>query len=856
MNTSSRLPWIVLGTTAAVVTIVVVGVVLAATALGGLGQPTPLPSATLPLQTPAPGAITGRVWHDLCAVSGGEAGLPASPGPGCVPAGDGGYTANGLLEPGEPGLAGISVALGLGACPVTAATSAQTDATGAYRFPDLPAGAYCVSVDSLFGGNSSLLPGEWSSPSGLGAAALAEQTVTLPQGIDLIDVNFGWDYQFLPEPAVTPTVAAPSPTPGAAGCIDSAAFVQDVTVPDNTLLQSGQEFEKVWRLRNNGTCTWNSFYSLVFASGDAMGGPASLALPGTVAPGQTVDLRVSLRAPTRNGTFRGNWLLRNPSGQTFGTGSSANAPFWVQVVVGPTPTPARNAWRGEYFASRNLFGAPALIRSDSTLDFDWAGSAPAPGLPADDFSVRWTRRLTFGEGTYRLHLTSDDGARLWIDGRLVIDQWTDGSTREATVDLSLRPGDYDFRVEYYEHTGDARALLRWEPLTSPSYPEWRGEYWFDAEMSSRLSLVRNDHAIDFDWVSGSPAAILPSDNFSARWTRTVTFDSGIYRFNAIADDGIRIYLDGLLLIDEWHDSSGTQTYTAQRTLEGAHQVLVAYYEHGGTARVRFWWERAEATSTATSTATIAPTATATSTIPATTETPTASATPSPTEPATFTATPSLEAATDTSTPTFTATPETPTETATETPTPTATETPTPTATATNTPEATVTPTPELVYDLIEGYCYALWSGGAGDLPCPGVEGHPSGYVLLLPEATLETGELAVDVLHTHPQNVSGGFIEGVYTPITFQGNERLEAVIGCLSGQPLCSVTFEVLYLTTGETPRSLARWSEMFDGATTEIRLDLSSLAGQTVPLILRVEANASPEQASAFWLRARVVR
>jgi hypothetical protein len=648
----------------------------------------------------------------------------------------------------------------------------------------------------------------------------------VPDGLEVPGIDFGWDYQFLPAPEVTPTVAASTPTPGTAGCIDSAAFVQDVTIPDNTLFSGGQEFEKIWRLRNSGTCTWTTSYSLIFSSGDAMSGPAATAFSGSVAPGQTIDLRLSLRAPARNGTYRGNWLLRNPSGTAFGLGPNANQPFWVQIVVGPTATPARNAWRGEYFATRNLSGAPALVRSDSTLDFNWGRNAPASGIPADSFSVRWTRRLTFAEGTYRFRLTSDDGARLWIDGRPVIDQWTDGSAREATIDLNLRAGDYDFRVEYYEHAGDARALLRWEKLTNPSYPEWRGEYWFDTGMSSRISLVRNEHAVDFDWGSASPASILPGDNFSARWTRTLNLDPGVYRINAIADDGIRVYLDGQLLIDEWHDSPGSQTYTAQRTLGGAHQFLVAYYEHGGTARARLWWERADNTSTPTTTATVTPTSTITHTPVATTDTPTA---------------------------TLTRTPEPPADTATSTLSP---EVPTETSTPTDTPEPTEAPGVVVVLDFVEDYCRALWSSAAGTLDCPGTEGDDAGYVVRLPQATLEDGATAANVLNTHPQNTNGGYIEGVFSPLSFQGNERFVAEIGCLAGHPACAVTFQISYLTEGETVRPLAFWSEAFDGGVTSVEVDLASLAGQTVPIILRVEANASPAEASAFWLRARIVR
>jgi hypothetical protein len=854
MNMSTKLPWILLGVGALTV-IVVIGVAAFAISANLPELPAPVPSPTAPppgTPIPATGSISGRIWHDLCASSGVASGAPAA-GLGCVPLADGTSIANGLLEPGEPGLGGILVSLGLGACPSSGLATALTTSDGSYRFADIPSGTYCVSVDSQAPENASLVPGRWSSPSGQEAGATAGQNLTVAGGLDSEGVDFGWDYQLLPAPEPTPTPDSRTPTAGPAGCIDSAAFVADVTIPDNTLLPGGQTFEKVWRLRNNGTCTWTTSYAMVFASGDSMGGPAATPLLGGVGPGQEVDLRLSLTAPSRSGTYRGNWLLRNSSGFTFGVGGTANQPFWVQVVVGPTPTPSRNAWRGEYFASRDLSGAPALVRSDSALDFSWGRNAPASGVPSDNFSVRWTRRISVTEGLYRFRLTSDDGARLWIDGRLVIDQWTDGSAREASIDLALRSGDYDVKVEYYERLGDARALVRWDAVPSPTYPDWRAEYWFDAGLSSRLSLVRNDGAIDFDWGSSSPAGILPADNFSARWTRTVSFDPATYRVNALADDGIRIYLDGQLLIDEWHDSPGSQVYTAVRDLSGAHNFLIAYFEHGGSAKVRVWWERVVGTATSTlpssATATGTPTATSTSTSAPPTNTSTVTATSAP---ASDTPTATSEPPTDTATPTATLEPPTDTATPSATLEP-PTDTPTPTATATE------TPTPagqELVYDFTEGYCYALWSSAAGTLPCPGSVGDAAGYVVLLPTATLESGQVAENVLLTHPQNAQGGSIEGVYTPLTFEGNERFEAAIGCLAGQPSCVVTFELQYVTEGEVTRSLARWTEILDGQVSEVQVDLGSLAGQTVPLVLRVEANATPSQAAAFWLRARILR
>lgn len=135
-------------------------------------------------------------------------------------------------------------------------------------------------------------------------------------------------------PSASPTpIATNSPTPTQGVC-DQAGFEKDITVPDNTVLEAGQEFTKTWRLRNDGVCSWNSGYAIVFDRGDAMGGPASSPLTsGTVAPGETVDVSIDLIAPESTGTYQGYWKLRNPSGQTFGLGDSRDKEFWVKIKI-------------------------------------------------------------------------------------------------------------------------------------------------------------------------------------------------------------------------------------------------------------------------------------------------------------------------------------------------------------------------------------------------------------------------------------------------------------------------------------------------------------------------------------------
>jgi hypothetical protein len=143
-----------------------------------------------PTVEPAQGSIGGKVWHDLCKTPYETVAVPPA---GCIKLPDGGVVANGLLEGGEPGIAGVVVALGSGACPSTGLATIAADADGVYTFVGLSAGTYCVSSDPLDATNETILiPGGWTNPAG------GSVTVTLGAGEERLDVNFGWDYQFLP----------------------------------------------------------------------------------------------------------------------------------------------------------------------------------------------------------------------------------------------------------------------------------------------------------------------------------------------------------------------------------------------------------------------------------------------------------------------------------------------------------------------------------------------------------------------------------------------------------------------------------------------------------------------------------
>lgn len=801
LTPNNRIFWLALTGLAVLAGLSVLAFVALAAGLGPFGGS--LFGSTDPTPTPEPSTaiIGGVVWHDLCASDQVGEATPE----GCV-AGLA-LRADGILQSEEPGIAGVVVQLGQGLCPAFGLATTLTDANGSYSFGELAAGDYCVSIDSGDPANSTrLLPGQWTYPTV--SSGLSSAGVSLSAGQGLGTVNFGWDYQNLPEPLVlTPTPTLP-PTPAPETCIDRATFVADVTFPDNSVVRAGQSFEKIWRMRNSGTCTWTREYSLVFISGHSMGITGLIPLTGSVTPGATADLAVKLIAPAANGTYRSNWMIRNDRAQGFGIGEAGDKPFWVQIIVSPAGQAVGGTWRGEYFSNRELKGTPTVVRQDPVIDFDWGRNAPASGVTVDNFSVRWTGKINLDASTYRFRVLVDDGARLWIDGILVIDAWKDGSARELTGDLGVAKGEHTVKLEYYDRTHDARVRLLWEKTSSSSYPEWKAEYFNNRELDGNPALVRNDKQVDFTWGSGAAAVGLQTDNFSARWNRTVKFDAGTYRFYARADDGIRVWVDGERIINEWHDSAGTTTYSADRTLSGSRPIRIEYYERSGNAKVAVWWERLANTPT--------PTVTVTPTTPApTTEVP-------------------------------------PTEPPTEVPT-----TPVPPTDVPPTPTETPPVGPQITLDLVSTICSAVWNNGSEQLSCPGNAGAHSGYAVTVLNPTLEDIPGSGSGLLTVPEDVENGNISGTYPAYLVQHGDHFKATLGCLSGNPACQVIFQLYQWPDGqpESPALLGQWSESADGTTTSVDIDLSALAGNSVHFILVVKADGSATGDAAVWLRARIV-
>lgn len=262
----------------------------------------------------------------------------------------------------------------------------------------------------------------------------------------------------------------------------------------------------------------------------------------------------------------------------------------IALAAGSTRA-ADAQWFAEFWNNTNLSGEPDLVRWDNTIDFDWGGGSPNSRINDGQFSARWTRRVNFSPaGTYRFTATMDDGMRIWLDGQLIIDSWTLSEEHTVTVDRFVSQGDHDLRVEYFEDRGQAVARFSWTLVGSDSggafYPNWKAEYFNNTTLSGTPALVRDDPYLSNDWGLGSPApGIINNDLFSARWTRTLNGNPGLYRIILTSDDGSRLYINNLLMIDNWAIQAPTAKGINYNYPGGPVEIKVEYFENFENASI-------------------------------------------------------------------------------------------------------------------------------------------------------------------------------------------------------------------------------------------------------------------------------
>jgi len=296
---------------------------------------------------------------------------------------------------------------------------------------------------------------------------------------------------------------------------------------------------------------------------------------------------------------------------------------WQRIAPTPviTPEPIITEWRAEYYNNPFLDGKPALVRNETRVAFDWGEGSPDATINKDRFSASFTRRLNFPPGLYRLSLAIDDGARLYVDDHLVIEAWQAAIRRIVTHDTQLN-GQHEIRIEYFEEGGSAALFFGADQLSGPSPTPtrasspsprpsptpvqtatprptptptqtpadvWTAEYYGNMDLAGTPLVIREESAIAFEWGEGSPHHLLHVDHFSARFTRAFDLTPGYYRISVVADDGVRVYVDGEKVIDAWN-SSTRRLASYDMLLSGEHTIRIEYFENGGGAALYFGLE--------------------------------------------------------------------------------------------------------------------------------------------------------------------------------------------------------------------------------------------------------------------------
>ena len=193
-----------------------------------------------------------------------------------------------------------------------------------------------------------------------------------------------------------------------------------------------------------------------------------LTFPAVVGMLRTVTAKPYLATPTGFYKFAG-WSNGQTSSIFTYEIPSANALLTMNHTA--LPAPGGNGLLGEYFSDRNEFvGQPSLVRVDSTIDFYWGGNSPDSKVSFDNFVVRWSGKfqVPFSD-TFTFTTESDDGVRLWLDEKLVIDKWGLQPSTEWTTTVDLKTGQtHTVRLEYMENQGEALVHLRW---SSPQFDQ-------------------------------------------------------------------------------------------------------------------------------------------------------------------------------------------------------------------------------------------------------------------------------------------------------------------------------------------------------------------------------------------------
>lgn len=615
-----------------------------------------------------------------------------------------------------------------------------------------------------------------------------------------------------------------------------AQFVADVTIPDGTNFTPGTAFKKTWRIKNIGSCAWNSNdVSLTFDSGEKMGAPASLALPTTVNPGQTVDLTVDMTAPSTAGHYFGYYKFKSAQGGSFGIGSTANKSFWVEINVNSTSGTGydftANASSATWSSGGGSLSFPGsdgnangfVLKQDkpkteSGLEAGWAGLLFAPQNITNGYvqGVYPAFKVQSGD-RFQANIGCEYGAtncyvayslNYQIGSGPVKTFWTfrekyEGWTYNANLDLSSLAGqDVKFILvinAYGSAVGD-RAL--WvnpiisragaTPVTPPPTVTGTPPSPTPTKTGTVQPAACDRAQFIADVTVPDGTGFAPGIGFTKTWRLKNVGTCTWSNYSLMFDSGEKMGGPDSAVIPTSVAPGQTVDITISLTSPTTQGTYRGYWKlknnNGvpfgiGAAGTKSFWVEIKTTSTGIN-------------------------------PGTATATPTQ------------GTPVTP-----------------------STP---ATPIAGTSYDFVANVCAATWFSGAGQQPCPGSDGNANGFVLIQNTPKREDGAAETRPgLLLYPQNINNGYIQGIYPAYKVKAGDKFRATIGCEAGATSCYVVFRLDYAIAGSNNiQTFWAFVEKFDNQTYNADIDLTALVGQDVKFILTILSTGSSAGDRALWI------
>ncbi|MBN1303993.1 MAG: hypothetical protein JXA13_06120 [Anaerolineales bacterium] len=621
--------------------------------------------------------------------------------------------------------------------------------------------------------------------------------------------------------AMMVTLAPPAPRVSAASTCDWAQFIADVTVPDGTYFAPGTAFDKTWRLKNIGTCTWTTAYKLVFVSGSQMSAPAEVNLPKNVAPGETVDVTVRMTAPSTAGHYRGYWRLKNSSGVLFGIGWNANSNFWVEINVSSSQT-SSSTYDFAAEACSATWTSSAGILPCSGVDGDARGFVIKQNNPKIENGTQDSRPglLAAPQNVYNGYIQGVFPARVVQSG--------DRFQALVSCEYGAANCYVTFRLDYQINNGPVYTFWSFREKYEGLY------YNVDLNLNSLagqnvkfiLTILSSGVASGDRAVWGHPmitnAGVTPVTpvvtvtGTPPTATATLPPSSCTDRATFISDvtvpDG-SLYAAGTSFKKTWRlKNSGTCTWTTDYDLvfSSGEQMAAAsptafpttvapgqtvdlsvdMTAPGAAGSYRGYWKLQNAHGSVFGIGWNANSA--------------------------FWVDIRVTGSSSGGTPT------------------------------------------SGTYDFYASACDAVWTNGYGQtLPCPGAEGNAGGFVLKQSSTKLENGTTSSSPgLLTMPQAVYNGYIRGTYPAFRVENGDRFQAMVNCEYGAVNCYVIFRLDYQIGSGPIYTYWSFAEKYEGWYYNADINLSSLAGQDVKFMLTILSAGYYSGDRALWVAPRIYR